>query len=49
MSANRNAIVFIPIYGQFAAVGRPESGRLVYKIYIFINSNLLSYRTWKQN
>ena len=49
MSANRNPIVFIPIYGHFAAVGRPESVRLVYKIYIFINSNLLSYRTWKQN
>ena len=31
MSANRSAIVFIPIYGQFAAVGRPESGRLSIK------------------
>ena len=49
MSANCEAIVFFPIYGQFAATLKPDSGRTVYKIYIFINSNLLSYKTWKQN
>ena len=45
MSANCEAIVFFPIYGQFAAILKPDSGRMVYKIYIFINSNLLSYKT----
>ena len=49
MSAHCEAIVFFPIYGQFAAILKPDSGRMVYKIYIFINSNLLSYKTWKQN
>ena len=40
MSANCDAIVFFPIYDQFAALRKPDSGRMVYKTYIFINSNL---------
>ena len=36
-------------YGQFAAIRKSDSGRMVYKTYIFINSNLLSYKTRKQN
>ena len=38
---------FFPIYGLIAAI--QDSRRIVYKIYIFINSNLLPYKTWKQN
>ena len=49
MSPNCDVIVFFPIYDQFAAIRKPDSGRMVYKTYIYINSNLLSYKTWKQN
>ena len=44
MSANCDVIVIFPIYGQFGAVWKPDSGRIVCKTYIFINSNLLSYK-----
>ena len=47
MSANWDVIVFFPIYGQFAAIQKQDSWCKVYKTYIFINSNLLSYRPWK--
>ena len=47
MSANYVAIVIFPIYGQFEAIRKPDSGRTVCKI--FINSNLLSNKNWKQN
>ena len=36
-------------YGQFAGILEPGSRGMVYKTYIFININLLSYKTWKQN
>ena len=49
MSRNCDAIVIFPIYVQFGAIRKPDSGRIVFKIYIFINSNLLSYKIWKQN
>ena len=49
MSANSDVIVFFPIFGQFAAIQKLDSRRMVCKIYIFINSNLLSYKNWKQN
>ena len=49
MPSNCDVIVFFLIYGQFAAIRRPESGRMVYKTYIFINNNLLSYKNCKQN
>ena len=42
-------IVILWIYGQFGAIRKSGSGRKVYKNYIFINSNLLSYKNWKQN
>ena len=42
-------IVILWIYGQFGAIWKSGSGRKVYKNYIFINSNLLSYKNWKQN
>ena len=49
MAANCDVIVFFPIYGQFAAIRELDSGRMIYKTYFFINSNLSSYKTWKQN
>ena len=42
MSANYDVIIFT-IYGQFGAIRKPDSGRIVCKIYFFIKSNLLSY------
>ena len=47
MPVNYDVIVFFSIYGQFAAIRKPDPGRMVYKTYIFINSNLLPYKTWK--
>ena len=47
--ASSDVIVIFPSYGQFGAIWRPDSGRMVCKTYIFINSNLLSYKNWKQN
>ena len=49
MSTNCDVIVIFPIYGQFGAIWKPNSGRKVCETYIFINSNLLSYKNWKQN
>ena len=42
MLANCEAIVIFPIYGQFGAIGKPYSRHIVYKTFIFINSNPLS-------
>ena len=44
MSPNCYLIVIFSIYGQFGAIRKPDSGRIVCKTYIFINSNLLSYK-----
>ena len=49
MLANRDIIVFFLIYGQFVAIQKLNSRCLVLKNYFFIKSNLLSYKTWKQN
>ena len=49
MPKNCEVIAIFPIYSQFAAIGKPDSGRIVCKSYIFINGNLLSYKNWKQN
>ena len=49
MSANCDAIVIFSIYGQFGAIRKPDTGRTVCKTYIFINSDLLYYKNWKQN
>ena len=48
MSANCDVIVIFPIYGQFGAIRKPVSERIVYKTYIFTNSNLFK-KNWKQN
>ena len=44
MSENCDVIFIFTIYGQFGAIRKPDSGRLVCNTYIFINSNLLSYK-----
>ena len=41
MSVNCDIIVIFPIYDQFGANRKPDSGRIVCKTYIFINNNLL--------
>ena len=49
MMVNFDVIVIFPIYDKFGAIRKPDSGCAVCKIYIFINSNLLSYKNWKLN
>ena len=44
MSENCDIIVIFPIYGQFGAIWKPDSGRIVCKMNILINSNLLSWK-----
>ena len=44
MSVNCDVIVFFPIYGQFGAIRKTDSGRIVCKTYIFFKSNILSYK-----
>ena len=44
MSASCDVIVAFPIYGQFGAITKPDSGRIDYKIYILVNGNFLSYK-----
>ena len=44
MSSNCDVIVVFSIYGQFGAIWEPDSGSMVCNTYIFINSNLLSYK-----
>ena len=48
MSTNSDVMAIFPIYSQFGAVRKLDTGRIVCKTYIFINSNLLSYENWKQ-
>ena len=43
-----DVIVNFQIYGQFEAIQKLESGRIVCKTYILINSNFLSYKDGKQ-
>ena len=40
MSTNCDIIVTIPIYGQFGAIWKPDSGCIACESYIFINSHL---------
>ena len=49
MSSNCDIIVIFPIYGQSGTIPKPDSGLIVCKTYLFINSNLLFYKNWKQN
>ena len=49
MSTNCDVIVISLINGQFWAVQKSNSGRVVCNTDIFLNSNLLSYKNWKLN
>ena len=49
MSAICDVIKIFPIYGQFQAIRKPLSGCIVYKSYIFMKNNILSWKNWKQN
>ena len=44
MSANCDVSVIFSIFDQLGAIRKPDSGRIVCKTYIFINSNFLSYK-----
>ena len=44
MSENCDVIVNFPIYGQSGAIRKPDTGRIVCKTYVLINSNLLFYK-----
>ena len=44
MSENCDVIAIFPIYGQFGAIRKPDSRRIICKTYFFINNNLLSYK-----
>ena len=44
MLANRDVVVIFPICGQFGAIGKLDSGCILCKTYIFIKSNLLSFK-----
>ena len=41
-------IIYFLIYSQFRVIQKPVSGSIVFKAYISINVNLLSYKKWKQ-
>ena len=49
MSENCEIIAIFPIYGQFGAIQKLDSGRILCETYVFIHSKLLSYKNWKQN
>ena len=44
ISENCGVIAIFPIYGQFGAIRKPDCGCIVCKTYIFIKSDLLSYK-----
>ena len=46
---NCDVIVIFPFYGQFGAIRKSDSERIVCKTYILIKSNLSSYKNLKQN
>ena len=44
MSINYDVIVLSLIYRQCSVIWKPDSEFMIYKTYIFINSNVLFYR-----
>ena len=44
MPENYDVIAIFPIYDQFGAIRKPDSGRMVCKTSIFVNNNLLFYK-----
>ena len=49
MWGNCNVTAIFSIYRESGEIQIPDSGWIAFKIYVFINSNLLSYKNWKQN
>ena len=49
ISQNCDIIIISPIYDQFGTIQKPDYRRMVCKIYVFISSNLISYKNWKQD
>ena len=49
MSGNFGRNLIFPTDGQFRANRKPDSGPIVCKTCIFINTDFLSYKNWKQN
>ena len=50
MSANCDVIVIFPIYGEFGAIRKPDSGRIICKTYIFIIlQNQCKKKSYKKN
>ena len=49
MSENYDVIFIFPIYDQFGAIWKPNSGCIVYKKNIFVESRLLDYKERKHN
>ena len=44
MSENCDVNIIFPIHDQFGVIQKPDSGHIVCKTYVFINSNLVSYK-----
>ena len=49
MSTIFDVIDVFSIYRQFGKIRMPDFGSMVCKTYIFINSNILSYKNQKHN
>ena len=49
MSENCVFIAIFSLFGKFRAIRKPDSRRIIFKTYLFINGNLLSYKNWKYN
>ena len=49
MLENCDVNVIFPIYGQFGAIQKSISRHIVWKTYVFIIRNFLTYKNWKQN
>ena len=44
ISKNYDVTVIFLLHGQSGAIQKPDSERIVYKTYVSINNNLLSYK-----
>ena len=45
ISVNYSIIFIFLIYSQFGAIRKPDPGRIVFKTYFFIDSNLTKLKT----
>ena len=46
---NHDVTIIFLSYGQSEAIWKPDSRPMACKTYVSINSNILSYKNWKQN